>query len=561
MSYRNPPIIVDRSTEVWGQAIAGLGQQIAQGITSVGEARRKAEKAQREAAEKQRAAMQKLEVKVRESYMDSARDNYIALKNNADVSIANQFKADVGKLLNGEGVPGEEGYKMGAIDARVQLELNTNLTDEQRKEYTKIVDESKLFQSQAVDGFGKVISSVQDISEKDPNKLGTAGGFVFNGKTTKERFENQLAYYAVNPDIMIDPSVKETRKTSRGEKGENYLETSTLVPVDQFKEGGSFAGTLSSSDIEGLKKVTEDGKDYYKFEFKRDVNVWDGNFTTDIPERPDYSSIYGEANIEDEKGTINAKLIGKVQTQRGNYIDSEEIVDVNTIKNDPSLNNILNGQAARINRAPDAEVEAFLNFGTDRGGLTIQELNKQYPTFSQRQEYIKNILVDNSIETKFSQYAQREATTEDVARLKESDPNSIVSEGDTIYYKVLKSEKIKEEKPTVSEIKSKKQEDKLRKRAEDRLSAIKGGAKTAIRAALGEVEVAQEGTIVRLYPDTDDEQKYDMNRKEDIARLAKDLEVSEFGSDQQTDDVLILIDEILERKRKERLEKEKNKLP
>lgn len=124
---------------------------------------------------------------------------------------------------------------------------------------------------------------------------------------------------------------------------------------------------------------------------------------------------------------------------------------------------------------------------------------------------------------------------------------------------IIKAEKPK--KPTVSEIKSKKQEDKLRKRAEDRLSAIKKGAKTAIRAALGEVEVAQEGTMIRLYPDTDDEQKYDMNRKEDIARLAKDLEVSEFGSDQQTDDVLILIDEIQERKRKERLEKEKNKLP
>ena len=124
---------------------------------------------------------------------------------------------------------------------------------------------------------------------------------------------------------------------------------------------------------------------------------------------------------------------------------------------------------------------------------------------------------------------------------------------------IIKAEKPKE--PTVSEIKSKKQEDKLIKRAEDRLSAIEKGAKTAIRAALGEVEVAQQGTIIRLYPDTDDEQKYDMNRKEDIARLAKDLEVSEFGSDQQTDDVLILIDETLEQKRKERLEKEKNKLP
>ena len=442
-----------------------------------------------------------------------------------------------------------------AIDARVQLELNTGLTDEQRKEYTKIVDDSKMFQSQAVDGFGKVISSVQDISEKDPTRLGSAGGYVFNGKTPKERFENQLAYYAVNPDIMIDPSVKENRKTSRGEKGENYLETSTLVPVDQFKEGGSFAGTLSSSDIEGLKKVTEDGKDYYKFEFKRDVNVWDGNFTTDIPERPDYSAVYGEANIEDEKGTINAKLVGKVQTQRGDYIDSEEIVDINTIKNDPSLNNILNGQAASINRASDAEVEAFLNFGTNRGGLTIQELNKQFPTPAQRQQYIKDVLVDNSVETKFSQYKERQATSSDVARLKESDPNSTISEGDTIYYKVLKSEKTKEDKPTVSEIKSKEQKEKVSSRAEDRLSAVLKNPLTAIRAELGEGQAVQEGKIVTLYQGTDDEKIYDMNRKEDVARLAKDLETSEFGADASTDAVLVQIDELIEKRR------EKRKLP
>ena len=32
MSYRNPPIIVDRSTDVWGKAIANFGQQVAQGI-------------------------------------------------------------------------------------------------------------------------------------------------------------------------------------------------------------------------------------------------------------------------------------------------------------------------------------------------------------------------------------------------------------------------------------------------------------------------------------------------------------------------------------------------
>jgi len=37
MSYRNPPIIVDRSTDVWGKAIAGFGQQVAKGILTASE--------------------------------------------------------------------------------------------------------------------------------------------------------------------------------------------------------------------------------------------------------------------------------------------------------------------------------------------------------------------------------------------------------------------------------------------------------------------------------------------------------------------------------------------
>ena len=60
MSYRNPPIIVDRSTDVWGKAIAGFGQQIAKGILTANEARRKAEQAQAAQARKEAQAQQKL---------------------------------------------------------------------------------------------------------------------------------------------------------------------------------------------------------------------------------------------------------------------------------------------------------------------------------------------------------------------------------------------------------------------------------------------------------------------------------------------------------------------
>ena len=72
MSYRNPPIIVDRYTDVWGKAIANFGQQVAQGILSIGDAKKKAgqiKAAKAAQAAKDAAAMQKLTTATRESYM------------------------------------------------------------------------------------------------------------------------------------------------------------------------------------------------------------------------------------------------------------------------------------------------------------------------------------------------------------------------------------------------------------------------------------------------------------------------------------------------------------
>ena len=107
----------------------------------------------------------------------------------------------------------------------------------------------------------------------------------------------------------------------------------------------------------------------------------------------------------------------------------------------------------------------------------------------------------------------------------------------------------------MSEIKSKEQKEKIISRAEDRLNAVLKNPLTAIRAELGEGQAVQEGKIVTLYQGTDSEKTYDMNRKEDVARLAKDLETSEFGADASTDAVLVEIDELIEQRR------EKNKLP
>ena len=41
MSYRNPQVIIDRSGEIWGQAIAGFGKDVARGIDNYAAAKEK----------------------------------------------------------------------------------------------------------------------------------------------------------------------------------------------------------------------------------------------------------------------------------------------------------------------------------------------------------------------------------------------------------------------------------------------------------------------------------------------------------------------------------------
>ena len=268
MSYRNPPIIVDKSGDIWAQTIANFGQQVAAGITAYGQAR----KAEIEATKKNQQAMQSLEVQIREKYTDSAREHYLALKKQGDDNIAEQFKQETDRLLNGVGVPGEEGYKMGAIDARVQLQLGRDLTTEQRKEYQKIIDDSKNYQTQMVDGFGKVISGMDYVKGKKATDLGTPGGYIFKGKNNLQRFNNQLAYHALNTDSMISSNTIESRKMEKGENGENFLITKTLIPVDEMKSG-ALSKALTPQELEGINIVEQDGKQYYQFDFKKDTKI------------------------------------------------------------------------------------------------------------------------------------------------------------------------------------------------------------------------------------------------------------------------------------------------
>ena len=449
MSYRNPPIIVDRSTDVWGKAIANFGQQVAQGILSVGEAKRKAGEAQAAQARKERQAQQKLTTATRASYMDAARDKYIQIKKNGGLSLAQQFMKQVEIDLNGG-----DG-KTGAIDASVQLALNNNLTTDERVKYNKIVDSAKMYQAEAVGGFGNVISGLDYANEKKEDMQVQPGGWSYKGSNKKEMFYNQLLHYALDTDTMINDDVIEDRKTYKGDQGEIFVEATTLVPVEQFDGDGTFSEILSENELNDVEKVTKGDKVYYKFSSKKDVREWDGELVTDIPALPDYSKVYQEVNIEDDKGSIATNLISEIQKTEGGYDVEEQILDIGTIRK--NLETVMGGQASRIMAGSDQELQAFLNFGLEKGGMTVKAFTDQYPDRTDRLKIIRDSLIDDSINKKFSSEfkSDRKATSDDVKRIKAYNPDSTVKVGDHIRFKRTKQDIIEPEetkKPTEGEI-------------------------------------------------------------------------------------------------------------
>jgi hypothetical protein len=435
MSYRNPPIIVDRSTDVWGKAIAGFGQQVAQGILSASEANRKAQAAQAAQAKKEAQAQQKLTTATRASYMNAARDKYIQIKKNGGLSLAQQFMKQV--EIDLDGADGET----GAIDASVQLALNTSLDADQRKKYNKIVDSAKMYQAEAVSGFANVMSGLDYAKEKGEDTQTKPGGWTYKGGNKKEMFSNQLLHYALDTDVMINDDVIEDRKTYKGKEGEIFVEGITLVPVEQFNEGGTFAETLDEGELKDVEKVTKGDKDYYKFSSKKDVRQWDGELVTDIPALPDYSKVYQEVSIEDDKGSVNTNLVSEIEKTEDGYDVKEKILDIGTIRD--NLESVMSGQASRIMAGSDQEIQAFTTFALEKGGMTMKQFNQDYPDRSQRVEYIKNALIDDSINKKFSSDfgSDRLATAKDVERIKAANPSSKIEVGQEIRFNIDKQAK------------------------------------------------------------------------------------------------------------------------
>ena len=144
MSYRNPEIIQDRSGEIYGQAIANIGQSLAQGIAT-GAANR--ERLRKEAdAETKR--VQGIGYQIESKAYSNRSKNYLALKK-TEPGVAEQFNERTESLLRGT-----EG-QMGAIEANTLLATEANLSIDRKKELRAIVNKYETFSTGMVGNAGK----------------------------------------------------------------------------------------------------------------------------------------------------------------------------------------------------------------------------------------------------------------------------------------------------------------------------------------------------------------------------------------------------------------------
>ena len=132
MSYRNPQIIVDRSAEIWAQGVAKVGDVLNRGIEAYATAKRKSEDAKRKRDEAKNRFLVNAEI-------EQDKNIVKAVGEIKDTKVRDVFS----KIFTEKGD--------AAIKAQTELAMNTNLSQDDRKQYRKTISD---FQSYMLNSKG-----------------------------------------------------------------------------------------------------------------------------------------------------------------------------------------------------------------------------------------------------------------------------------------------------------------------------------------------------------------------------------------------------------------------
>ena len=181
MSYRNPQIIVDRSAEIYAQASAQFGQQLAQGVQNYFDNKKR----QAAAVQKKKNAYQLALNDVALNYNKSLNEATEEIdKSTLFGDVQNQAKLRL---------DGDEN-NIGVIEMATQLKMNPDLDRETRSRYLKSVADYELWEKGIIDKVGATIVDIEPLGDMNAGNIGQ--GYDFAG-TGNEKFQNMVVSNAL----------------------------------------------------------------------------------------------------------------------------------------------------------------------------------------------------------------------------------------------------------------------------------------------------------------------------------------------------------------------------
>ena len=339
MSYRNPQIIVDRSAEIYAQASAQFGQQLAQGVQNYFDNRKK----KAEAVKKKKNAYQLA--------LNDVTLNYNNNLNSAteDINKSTLFQ-DVQDQARAR-LDGNE-FGIGVIEMATQLKMNPDLDRNTRAEYLKAVSDYQTWQSGITDKIGATIVDIEPLEGMNAGNIGQ--GFDFAG-TGNEKFQNMVV---ANTLANKSFSGIQTSKTLDG----NMLGVNMVInPNDKMIKKYVKEGIL---DLEDLKPA-EDGN--YYFNWTRNIDKWEGGLIAEVPSSFDGIAALETAGIVDNKGlpkegffTEKVDVVTNVAGTDKQRISTKQYFNPDILENNPVFKTETLKYAKGLSQLPTGQILSAL---------------------------------------------------------------------------------------------------------------------------------------------------------------------------------------------------------
>jgi len=419
MSYRNPQIIVDRSSEIYAQGFAKLGQQAAGIIEKENERKR----LELERIKKKNDAFKLLQNEVSFNAYQDADKIYSKLEGN---SLLDQFQNQYTNMLEGDG------ENEGAIKAQTILRTRgSDLSIDERKRLNKVVSDARAYKDLMINSGGAIQNDINEYKENITAE-NIEGDYVWKGDTDEKKFSNMLAMFSLSDQKV--PGV-ESKKELKKIDGVNTISITSKINT----KDPDFMKKMDALDLKNELEVDENG--YATITWKQPIEKYGDGLIVKTPEAIDKVKTLETAKlvengkpvpglVQQESNIVTSYLNGKKVTATRQYLDIDKLEKNETLKSE------YEAHAKGVLTTSLSEQKAYMK---QRLGKEISLKEWKDKTPERKTEEIVSALQGNTIDDLgFGSFVPKAADDADVKFYKEQLGKDIVK-GKTIYVKTKES--------------------------------------------------------------------------------------------------------------------------